>query len=323
MVKPKFKYNPKTLSYEKVSFTFKERLFKVLLFIAPTLVLSILIGFFIAYRLESPKEQKLREELTSINSELINWQRRLTTLEEVSSILQKRDEELYRAALGAKEFPEELRLMGIGGSDRYSHLKNKSNAEILINTAKKLDLLESRMYAQNTSFNELIELSKEHEKRLSSLPAIQPVRNSDLKRLASGFGWRIDPVYGTRKMHWGLDFTADVGTEIYATGDGVVEEIKTSNWGYGREIVINHGFGYQTRYAHVSEFKVKEGDQVKRGDLIALMGSTGKSTGSHLHYEVMKDGKKVNPINFFHSDLTPEQFEAIIDISNNALKSMD
>ena len=323
MAKPKFKYNPKTLSYEKVSLTFKERLVKALLFIAPTLVLSILIGFFLAYRLESPKEQKLREELASINSELINWQRRLSTLEEVSSILQKRDEELYRAALGAKEFPEELRLMGIGGSDRYSHLKNKSNAEILISTAKKLDLLEARMHAQNTSFNELIELSKEREKRLSSLPAIQPVRNSDLKRLASGYGWRIDPVYGTRKMHWGLDFTAEVGTEIYATGDGVVEEIKISNWGYGKEIVINHGFGYQTRYAHVSEFKVKEGDHVKRGDLIALMGSTGKSTGSHLHYEVMKDGKKVNPINFFHSDLTPEQFEAIIEISNNALKSMD
>lgn len=323
MAKPKFKYNPKTLSYEKVSLTFKERLLKALLFIAPTLVLSILIGFFLAYRLESPKEQKLREELASINSELINWQRRLSTLEEVSSILQKRDEELYRAALGAKEFPEELRLMGIGGSDRYSHLKNKSNAEILISTAKKLDLLEARMHAQSTSFNELIELSKEREKRLSSLPAIQPVRNSDLKRLASGYGWRIDPVYGTRKMHWGLDFTAEVGTEIYATGDGVVEEVKISNWGYGKEIVINHGFGYQTRYAHASEFKIKEGDHVKRGDLIALMGSTGKSTGSHLHYEVMKDGKKVNPINFFHSDLTPEQFEAIIEISNNALKSMD
>jgi murein DD-endopeptidase MepM/ murein hydrolase activator NlpD len=323
MAKQKFKYNPKTLSYEKVSLTFKDRFVKAMLFIAPTLVLSIIFGLFLAYRIESPKQRKLQEELATINRELITWQRRLSVLEEVSVVLQKRDEELYRAALGAKSFPEELRLMGIGGSDRYSHLQNKSNAEILVSTAKKLDLLESRMHAQNLSFNELVELSKEREKRLSSLPAIQPVRNSDLKRLASGYGWRIDPVYGTRKMHWGLDFTAEVGTEIYATGDGIVEEVKTSNWGYGREIVINHGFGYQTRYAHLYEFKVKEGDQVKRGDLIALMGSTGKSTGSHLHYEVMKDGKKVNPINFFHSDLTPEQFEAIIEISNNALKSMD
>lgn len=323
MAKQKFKYNPKTLSYEKVSLTFKERLLKALIYIAPTIVLSIAFGLLLAYRIESPKQRKLKEELATINTELINWQRRLSVLEEVSVVLQKRDEELYRAALGAKSFPDELRLMGIGGSDRYAHLKNKTNSELLINTAKKLDLLESRMHAQNLSFNELVELSKEREKRLSSLPAIQPVRNSDLKRLASGYGWRIDPVYGTRKMHWGLDFTAEVGTEIYATGDGVVEEIKTSNWGYGKEIIIDHGFGYKTLYAHLSEFKVNKGDEVKRGDLIALMGSTGKSTGSHLHYEVIKDGKKVNPINYFHSDLSPEQFEKIIEISNNALKSMD
>lgn len=323
MAKQKFKYNPKTLSYEKVSLTFKERLLKALIYIAPTIVLSIAFGLLLAYRIESPKQRKLKEELASVNTELINWQRRLSVLEEVSVVLQKRDEELYRAALGAKSFPDELRLMGIGGSDRYAHLKNKTNSELLINTAKKLDLLESRMHAQNLSFNELVELSKEREKRLSSLPAIQPVRNSDLKRLASGYGWRIDPVYGTRKMHWGLDFTAEIGTEIYATGDGVVEEIKTSNWGYGKEIIIDHGFGYKTLYAHLSEFKVNKGDEVKRGELIALMGSTGKSTGSHLHYEVIKDGKKVNPINYFHSDLTPEQFEKIIEISNNALKSMD
>lgn len=323
MVKQKFKYNPKTLSYEKVSLTFKERLLKALIYIAPTIVLSIAFGLLLAYRIESPKQRKLKEELATVNTELINWQRRLSVLEEVSVVLQKRDEELYRAALGAKSFPDELRLMGIGGSDRYAHLKNKTNSELLINTAKKLDLLESRMHAQNLSFNELVELSKEREKRLSSLPAIQPVRNSDLKRLASGYGWRIDPVYGTRKMHWGLDFTAEIGTEIYATGDGVVEEIKTSNWGYGKEIIIDHGFGYKTLYAHLSEFKVNKGDEVKRGELIALMGSTGKSTGSHLHYEVIKDGKKVNPINYFHSDLTPEQFEKIIEISNNALKSMD
>jgi murein DD-endopeptidase MepM/ murein hydrolase activator NlpD len=323
MGKTKFRYNPETLSYEKVSRSLSERIARGFLFIAPTIVLSLIFGFIIANRIDSPREKRLQKELTEVNQELENWKERLSLIEEVTQAMQKRDEDLYRAALGAKEFPKELRLMGIGGSDRYKHLKNKSNAALLIETGKKLDEIESRLHAQSVSFKELVELAKDNESRLANLPAIQPVRNKELRKMVSGFGWRIDPVYGTRKMHWGMDFTGNTGTEIFATGGGIVEEVKTSSWGYGREIVINHGHGLKSRYAHLSAFKVKEGDTVKRGDVIGLMGNTGKSTGTHLHYEVEKDGHKVNPINYMHADLTSEEYEEILKISNNALKSMD
>lgn len=323
MGKSKFRYNPETLSYEKVERSIGERMLRGLLFIAPTVLLSLFFGFFIANKIDSPKEKRLQKELKDLNAELGNWKKRLSQIELAAQMIQQRDEELYRAALGAKTFPQELRLMGIGGTDRYKHLKNKSNADLLVDVAKKLDDLEGKLYAQSISFKELVELTKSKETYLANLPAIQPVNNADLRRLASGYGWRVDPVYGTKRMHWGVDFTADVGTEIYATGGGKVETVKVNAWGYGKEIVIDHGFGLKSRYAHLSEFKVKEGDIVKRGDLIALMGNTGKSTGPHLHYEVEKDGQKVNPINYFHSDLSPEQYEQIIQISNNAMKSMD
>ncbi|PHR49642.1 MAG: peptidase M23 [Fluviicola sp.] len=323
MAKTKFRYNPETLSYEKVDRSIGERVLRGIIFIAPTLVLSIVFGFFIAYRLDSPKEKKLKAEILEMRQIVKEYEGRMQVVEKVADAIKQRDESLYRTALGAKEFPEELRMMGVGGSDRYAHLKGMSNSDILISTAKKLDDVERKLHAQSLSFKELVKLAKERELRLASLPAIQPVNNKELRRMASGYGWRVDPVYGTRKMHWGLDFTSDVGTEIYSTGDGVVEKVEHNSWGYGREIVINHGFGYKTRYAHLSSFLVKEGDKVKRGDLIALMGSSGKSTGPHLHYEVEKDGHKVNPINYFHSDLSPDQYEKIVEISKNALKSMD
>ena len=323
MSRGKFRYNPKTLSYEKLERSWGERILLGFIYIAPTVVLSIIFGFFIAYRIDSPKEKRLRAELVEVEAELQEWQSRMERIDRITEDIKKRDEELYRSALGAKEFPNELRMMGVGGSDKYKHLEGKSNDELLITTAQKLDQLESKLHAQSISFKELVNLTKERETRLASLPAIQPVRNSDLKRVASGYGWRVDPVYKTKKMHWGLDFTAEVGTEIYATGDGVVEEVTQNAWGYGREIVINHGFGYKTRYAHLSKFMVKEGQQVKRGETIGLVGNSGKSTGPHLHYEVEKDGQKVNPIGYFHSDLSPEQFEEIIRISKNAFKSMD
>ncbi len=323
MSKSKFRYNPKTLSYEKVERSVGERVLRGLVILAPTALLTILIAFFLSYRIESPKEQKLKRELTELKSEVEKLNERAVLVDQVAEILKKRDEELYRAALGASEFPEELRMMGVGGSDAYKHYESMSNGDLLKKTAMKLDEVERKLHAQSISFKELISAAKKRERRLASLPAIQPVNNKELKRMVSGYGWRIDPVYGTRKMHWGLDFTADVGTDVYSTGDGVVEEVEVNSWGYGKEIVINHGFGYKTRYAHLSSFVVNKGDTVKRGDLIGFVGSTGKSTGPHLHYEVEKDGHKVNPINFFHSDLSPEQYEKIIEASRNALNSMD
>lgn len=323
MPRGKFKYNPETLSYERVSRTWGEKIVLGLIYMAPTVVLSIVFGFFIAYRLDSPNERRLRLELNENAQELASFRERIVLIDNVLEDIKKRDEELYRTALGAKEFPEDLRMMGVGGSDRYSKYEGKTNEELLRTAAEKLDRIEGKLHAQSISFKDLVHLVKQREDQLAALPAIQPVRNSDLKKVASGYGWRIDPVYKTKKMHWGLDFTAEVGTEIYATADGVVEEVQTSAWGYGREIVIDHGFGYKTRYAHLSKFLIKKGQKVKRGEVIGLVGNTGKSVGAHLHYEVEMNGQKVDPINFFHSDLSPEQFEEIIRISKNAFKSMD
>ena len=323
MPKSKFRYNPKTLSYEKVRRSSGERILRGFIFIAPTIAMSLAFAFFIAYRIDSPKEKALKKEIAELKSEFQTVQKRIQLVNQVTEVIKQRDEDLYRTALGANAFPEELRLMGVGGSDAYKSYRNKSNSELLIETFSKLDEIERKLHAQSLSFKELAVLAKEREKRLSSLPAIQPVNNKELKRMASGYGWRIDPVYGTRKMHWGVDFSAEVGTDVYATGQGVIEATRVNSWGYGQEIVIDHGFGYKTRYAHLSTFLVKVGDTVKRGDLIGLVGNTGKSTGSHLHYEVEKDGHKVSPIDYFHSDLTPEQYEEIVEISKNALKSMD
>lgn len=323
MSKTKFRYNHKTLSYERVQKSFGERVLIGIIYFAPTIVLSLLFGLIISYRIDSPKEKRMKAELDDMKIELSNWQERLNRIDRITDELRIRDEELYRTALGAKEFPEELRLMGVGGSDKYNKFDGTSNQELLVQTLKKIDEIEGKLYAQAISFQELVKLTSEKEKRLASLPAIQPVRNSDLKRVASGYGWRVDPIYKTKKMHWGLDFTADIGTEVYATADGVVEEVTVNSWGYGKEIVINHGFGFKTRFAHLSKFNVKKGQTIKRGEVIGYVGNSGKSTGPHLHYEVEQNGQKVNPIGFFHSDLTPEQFEEIIQLSNNALKSLD
>ncbi len=323
MSKRKYKYNPVSLSYEEVRVKPWVRILKVLLWMAPSIVLGLLMAIFFTRRIDSPKEQQLKSELKANARELKRLQKDVELANKVLDVIESRDEDLYRAALYAESFPEELRMMGTGGSEKYAHLSGIANSELLISTAKDIDKLEKRLHAQSLSFKELLELAKDKEKMLACIPAIQPVRNSDLKRRISGFGFRIDPIYKTRQKHSGMDFTADRGTEVYATGDGYVQEIEKKRWGYGKSIVINHGYGYQTRYAHLSAFKVRKGQKVKRGELIGLIGSTGKSTGPHLHYEVIVNGKKVNPIGYYHSDLSPEQYEQLLEMSENSHKAMD
>ncbi|MEJ6583466.1 MAG: M23 family metallopeptidase [Crocinitomicaceae bacterium] len=323
MSKQKFKYNPATLSYDKVEIGAWKRVLRVLLWIAPSLVLGLLLAVVIARRIDSPKEKELKSELLENERELNRLQNDMKLVNEVLDVLQSRDEDLYRAALYADHFPEELRTMGAGGSDRYEYLSKLSNAALLLATSEQMDKLERRLNAQSMSFRELLKLAKDKDKLLSSIPAIQPVRNIDLKRKISGFGFRIDPIYKTVQKHTGMDFTADSGSDVYATGDGFVEVIEREKWGYGNCIIINHGYGYKTRYAHLSAFKVKLRQKIKRGELIGLVGSTGKSTGPHLHYEVEVNGEKVNPIGYYHSDLTPEQFEQLLQMSENSHQAMD
>ena len=296
---------------------------RLLLFIAPSILLALVLAIFFTSRIDSPREKQLASELQKTENELKRMQNDIQLANDVLDVIQTRDEELYRAALYADKFPDELRQMGTGGSNRYAYLNGLSNTELLKNTAQQIDQLEKRLQAQSLSFRELLELAKEKEKILASIPAIQPIRNSDLTRRIGGYGWRIDPIYKTRRRHAGMDFTADRGTEVYATGDGVVEAIEKKRWGYGKSIIINHGYGYKTRYAHLSAFEVRVGQKVKRGELIGLVGSTGKSTGPHLHYEVVVNGTKVNPIGYYHSDLSPEQYEQLLEMSENSFQALD
>lgn len=323
MSKQKYRFNPEKLSYEVVRESLGKRIFKWFLFAAPSIVMGLVLAFFFTTRIASPKEAQLKRELEAMNLRYAELNDNMKTVHQALDAIEKRDKDLYRVALYADEFPEEFRQMGIGGSNRYDDLSNYSEGELMKETSEQMDLLEQRISGQSLSLRELQKLAKDKEKLLSCVPAIQPVSNKDLKRMASGFGWRIDPIYKTSRMHTGVDFTADIGTEVYATGDGVVEELENSSWGYGNCIVLHHGFGYKTRYAHLSAFKVKAGQKVKRGELIGLVGNTGKSTGPHLHYEVEMNGNKINPINFFHSDLTPEEYQKLIEMSQQSYKAYD
>ncbi len=323
MAAKKYKYNPHSLEYEEVSVSFGARFLKIVLYLSPSVVMGLVLAYFFSKQLDSPREKLLKREIEVYRAELDRLNADLDLINRSLGDIEKRDEDLYRIALYADEFPKELRIMGVGGSDRYAYLDGWTNSELLKSTSEKMDMVERRLHSQSLSFKELLDLAKNKEKMLTSIPAIQPVKNKHLKQMASGFGYRIDPVYKTRRMHTGMDFTAKIGTPVYATGDGYIEDLENSGWGYGKCIVINHGFGYKTRYAHLSAFKVKKGQKIKRGELIGLVGNTGKSTGAHLHYEVEKGGKKVNPIHYYHSDLTPDQYEKLIEMSQNSFKAFD
>jgi murein DD-endopeptidase MepM/ murein hydrolase activator NlpD len=201
-------------------------------------------------------------------------------------------------------------------------LEGFDNSALITETTKKMDKISKQIYIQSKSFDELFTMAKNKANMLVSIPAIQPISNTDLKKVASGFGWRIHPIYKTTKMHTGMDFSASVGTEIYATGNGVVVS-SNEDRGYGNNVIINHGYGYQTLYGHMSKIIRKPGQKVNRGDLIGYVGNSGSSTGPHLHYEVIKYNKKINPINFFYNDLSPAEYERMLEISSQSNQSFD
>ena len=237
--------------------------------------------------------------------------------------LENRDDNIYRVIFEAEPIPKSIRQAGIGGVDRYANLEGFAESKLLIETAKKLDKLKSEIYVQSKSFDEVFAMARNKEKMLASIPAIQPIRNIDMRRISSYFGYRIDPFYKVKKFHEGLDFSAPKGTPVHVTGDGRVVRVIRSNRGYGNEILVNHGFGYMTRYAHLSAFKVKKGQYVKRGQVIGLVGDTGKSTAPHLHYEVIKNHHPINPIDFFFNDLTPIEYSKMVELSKIPTQSMD
>jgi murein DD-endopeptidase MepM/ murein hydrolase activator NlpD len=323
MAKVKYTYDSKTLSYRKVDRDWKVRLKDFSLFAIVSMAFGFIIYLAADLWVDSPKERQMKRELENmvIQYDLMNG--KLNNLADVLSDIEKRDDEIYRSIFEAGPIPDEVRTAGFGGANRYKNLEGFNNSELLIDTRKKLDQVAGRAYVQSKSFDDVVEMARDKEKMLASIPAIQPVSNKDLKRLASGFGYRIHPIYKVRKMHWGMDFTAPTGTPIYATGDGVVSTRTNSRGGYGNHVVIDHGYGYETMYAHMSKFNVSRGQRVKRGDIIGYVGSTGRSTGPHLHYEVMKDGEKINPANYFFNDLSPEEYEMVLEYSSHSNQSFD
>ena len=325
MAKVKYYYDPENLSYRPIKLKKRRKFAYVLLF----LVASALFGFFSFVALlntsyfETPKDKVLTGDLESmkINYKLLN--KKVDLLSGVLDAIEERDNNLYRIYFNAEPIPQDVRNAGFGGVNRYKNLEGFNNSELVINTTKKVDELTKATVIQSKSLDDVIALAKKKDQFLSAIPAIQPVKNEDLKRMASGFGYRSDPFTKIRKFHYGMDFSARTGTPIYATGDGVVLKADRSLSGYGNHIEIKHGFGYVTLYAHLIAYKCRPGQRVKRGDIIGLVGNTGRSQGPHLHYEVIKDGEKVNPMDFYYGSISAQEYVEIAKLANQENQSLD
>ncbi len=319
-----YKYDPETLSYKEVHRGAGYYMRRGLFHLTFGIVVSIGLFFAYMYLFDSPKEKRLKREQHELLAQYEQMSQRLEQIEEVLDDIHNRDENIYRVIYEADSIPVSVRKAGFGGVNRYKEMVNLPSSELVIETAKRLDVISRELYVQSKSFDEIIGLVNRNTEMLSRIPAIMPINNKDLTRTASGWGWRIHPVYKIKKFHEGMDFSAPVGTEIYATGDGTVQTVQTSYSGYGKHVKIDHGFGYITIYAHMSGFNVREGQRVKRGDVIGYVGSTGISTGPHLHYEVVKKGQKVNPqLYYFQEDLDADDYERMIEISTNSNRTFD
>ena len=323
MSKVKYRYNTKSLTYEKVEISWQRKVLAVLSFLLTGAIFGS-IFFFLAYTyMNSPKEKELRREnkKLQLRYEFLNKK-----LDEVYAVLEDigdRDDNIYRVIFEAEPIPANIRNAGFGGVNRYKELEGYRSSELMKESTEKMDIILKKLYIQSKSYDEVMEMAMRKKELLASIPAIQPVSNKDLKRMASGFGYRIDPHYKTRAMHTGMDFTANRGTPIYATGNGTVIRADNSSKGYGNHVRIDHGYGYVTLYAHMSKMLVKVGQKVKRGDIIGLVGNTGKSVGPHCHYEVRKNGTPLNPVNFYFNDLSPEQYERMVEMANANNQSLD
>lgn len=323
MKKVKYFYNTQTLKYEKLVVSMRVKILRILGFLSAAIVTGILF-LSVAYRfLDSPKEKLLRRDIDNMKEEYEGLKSRMADLKTEIDELQHRDNSIYRVIFEAAPIPDSVRAGQPDKDEEIQQLQRKENGEIIASAAKMLAELTNRVKMQEKSYLQIEDLIKNKQKMLASIPAIQPVANKDLDRIASGFGYRIDPIYKTMKFHSGLDFTAPSGTPIYATGDGVIEEASLSDVGYGNHVVVNHGYGYKSLYGHMVRMKVKRGQSVKRGDVLGWVGSTGKSTGPHCHYEVVKNGVKVDPVYFFYNDLTPEQFDRMLKIARSGNQSFD
>lgn len=324
MARIKYRFNPESLSYDRIRISIRTRLIQIFTFIAASIVIAsvcYLVSDIVG--IELPKERKLKRENEQLNLQNQIFSKRIDYASSVLEDLRQRDENIYRTIFQAAPIPKTIRDAGFGGANRYINLEGYQFSKMVIETALKLDKITKQIYIQSKSYDEVISLVKKKEEMLACTPAIQPLSNKDLTRTASGFGYRIHPIFKIKMFHYGFDFIAPIGTDVYATGDGVVETVEYNQGGFGKEVVINHGFGYSTRYAHLSGFHVRVGQKVKRGDIIGFVGNTGRSTAPHLHYEVLVNDKQVDPAQYFFHDLTPDEFQKMIQMSTNSNQTFD
>ena len=318
MARIKYYYDTETCKYERIKTSTSDIILNALGIFSLTLAMAAGILLISSSYFESPKELILKNEVKEMEFYYDNLRQEVDKLQNQLGNMEYRDDNIYRVVLGAEPIDKSSREAGIGGIDRYEDVKEKNviHEDIIVKLSENVDNLRRKIYIESKSQDEVVELAENKEKLFAAIPAIQPVANKQLIALASGFGWRIHPIYKVKKMHTGIDFAAAIGTPIYATADGTIDKVDISFSGYGKVIEIDHGFGYRSRYAHMHGFAVRQGQKVKRGDLIGYVGNTGLSTAPHLHYEVFVNGIHANPVHYFFNDLNPAEYEKIIELAS-------
>ena len=325
MAKVKYYYDSENLAYRKIITKTRKKIGVVLLFLVASALFGLL-SFIVLLNtpyFETPKNKKQVREIENLKLRYAILNKKMEEIENVIEFIEDRDNNLYRVYFNASPIPATERRSGFTEVDHYAALEGYDNSQLVSNTTKRIDVLRKELAIQSKSLDAILKMAKAKDKLLAAIPAIQPVRNENLKSMVSGFGYRTDPFTKARKMHEGMDFTARTGTPIYATGDGVVARADNTASGFGNHIVIRHGFGYETLYAHLSKYKCRAGQRIKRGDIIAYVGSTGRSEGPHLHYEVHKNGKVVNPLNFYYGNISAVEYVAIAKLANQENQSFD
>ncbi len=323
MSKVKYYYDSESLSYKKIERKTGRTLKYVLTFFLASALFGFLFVFIASQYVESPKERALARELQHMELQYKLLNKKMEQAQAVLANVEERDNAIYRIYFGANPIPDEQRKAGFGGINRYKDFEGYDNSKLIIETNKRMDILQKQIVVQSRSLDEIAVLAENKEKLLSAIPAIQPVNTEDLTRMASGYGYRTDPFTKVMKFHFGMDFTAPRGTPVYATGDGVVTRADNSATGYGNHIRIDHGYGYVSLYAHLYKYNVRANQKVKRGDLIGFVGSTGRSEAPHLHYEVFKDGERINPINFYYGNLSAEEYGRLLEHASLENQSLD
>ena len=325
MSKVKYYYDPETISYRPIGVTNKNRISNFVLFILSSFLLGLfsLLILLNSDWINTPAEMAQKRLIQNYELQFDILNKKLTQIESVVDNIEERDNNLYRVYFEASPIPEAQRRAGFGGVNRYKDLEGYDNSELIINTSKRLDILSKQTVVQSRSLDEIERLASNKAALLEAIPSIQPIKNKDLTRMASGYGYRNDPFTKKRRFHWGMDFTAKKGVPVYATGNGVVKRADNRASGYGNHIRIDHGFGYVSLYAHLSKYNVRRGQKVKRGDLIGYVGNTGRSVGPHLHYEIFKDKKRINPLNFYYGNLSQKEFDVLVTQAKQENQSMD